>query len=267
MEIMKKYAVILVCLFVAMSIVAVGADFSELKTKTYNSYMNRDMKSWRYIIDDFHKKSVSGVDSLDFILSVEYGYVAWCLSDSKATDCDKYLNMAFSDLERFEQSIKGVPEKTHLRNILETKYKSYYSALLAYQIKMSPVRVVINGWKSVNNAKSAITDMPDCWFSQIEYGNVMHYMPTVLGGSNINAVKAYLKAIKLMESDNDVETIKHNWLYLHAIICLADAYKSMEDYANVRKCYNKILQFEPNYTWVRDSLLPSLSKYEKNGVK
>lgn len=263
MEILKKSVLILIGIFAVAIIVSAESGFGDLKSKIYKSYMNRDMKSWRYIIDDFHKKGISGIDSLDFILCVEYGYLAWTLSEDKTSECEKYLDKAFSDLDNFEKNLESVPKKTHLRKTLEAKYKSYNSAFLAYQIKLSPVRVIVNGWKSVNNAKSAVTSMPDCWFSQIEYGNVMHYMPTVLGGSNINAVKSYLKAIRLMESNPDIEIVNNNWLYLHALICLADAYKSMEDYANVRKCYNKILKVEPDYTWVRDSLLPSLVKYEQ----
>ncbi len=263
MEIVKKTVSILITMFAVTIIVSAESDFNDLKAKIYKSYMNRDLNSWRYVIDDFHKKALSNIDSLDFILSVEYGYIAWTLSENRTSECEKYLDKAFFDLEIFEKKIKSVPKNTHLRKTLEAKYKSYYSAFLAYQIKVSPVRVVVNGWKSVNNAKSAVINMPDCWFSQIEYGNVMHYMPTVLGGSNINAVNAYLKAIRLIESDYNTESVKNNWLYLHALICLADAYKSIEDYANVRKCYNKILKEEPDYTWVRDSLLPSLAKYEQ----
>ncbi|MCQ2369624.1 MAG: hypothetical protein MJ007_03995 [Paludibacteraceae bacterium] len=260
---MKRISLILPTLFAVVFMYAAEPDFSALKSKIYTSYMNQDIKSWKLVIDDFHRGSLSNIDSLDFILSVEYGYVAWCISDSNSTNCEKYLNIAFSDLDKFDKKIEVVPIETHLRKTLEAKYKSYYSALLAYQIKISPVRAIINGWKSVNNAKSAITEMPDCWFSQIEYGNVMHYMPTVLGGSNINAVNAYLKAIRLMESNSDKEIVNNNWLYLHAIICLADAYKTIEDYANVRKCYNKILKVEPNYKWVRESLLPSLEHIGK----
>lgn len=258
----RKYVFILLLAVMAQtSGYASDGAFDTLSEKLYSSFVKQDFKVWKGVIDNFHKNQNMGVDSLDYILTVQYLYVAWTISgDSIQPGADKALSKALADLDKFADKIKYIPKKSYTRDFLEAKHKSYTSAFLAYQMKIAPVKVIINGWKCVNNAKSAVTDMPECYFSQIEYGNVMHALPTVLGGSNLNARKAYLKALKLMESSDDKRVTCHNWLYLHLLLCIADCYKSEENFDMVRTYYKKILTVEPSFSYVRNSLMPTLDK-------
>jgi len=263
MEIMKRALFILFFSIVSLSGYCSDSIFNRVSDRLYNLYVNQNFKSWKPIINGFHLNKKMGVDSLEYILTAQYCYVAWCVSgDTITADAQSSLNKAFADLERYNSLIKNYPEKTYMRKMCEAKSKSFSSAFLAFQMMINPIRVVTNGWKCVNESKDAVKAMPDCWFSQIEYGNVMQSMPTVLGGSKINARNAYLTAMKLMEADSNKRTTYHNWLYLHLLLCIADSYKSTEDYKSVRYYYKKILTIEPNFSYVRTSLMPSLDKYE-----
>ncbi|MCQ2351387.1 MAG: hypothetical protein MJ003_05365 [Paludibacteraceae bacterium] len=260
---MKKWFFILLVSVVSVSGYCSDSLFNKVADKLYYSYINQDIRSWKSVIDDFHRNKNMGVDSLDFILEAQYCYVAWCITgDTVNANAKRALDVALKDLGMFETKVKKLPARTVTRNMYEAKIKSYGSAFLAYQMKLNPIKVVMNGWKCVNSSRNAVIEMPDCWFSQIEYGNVMYSMPTVLGGSNINAKKAYLKALKLMEADSNKRTTYHNWLYMHLLLCIADCYKSAEDYENVREFYNKILKIEPSYKYVK-GLIPSLDKFKK----
>lgn len=245
-----------------------GKAFNPLSDKLYAAYLVDDFKVWKGVIDNFHKNQRMSVDSLDYLLEVQYCYLGWAVTgDTVKAGAEKYLKKALADLERYNALIDQLPDKSYTREYMEAKAKSFESAFLAYQMVLAPVKVIVNGWKCVNNAKSAINEMPECWFSQIEYGNVMQAMPTVLGGSNINALKAYLRAQKLMEADQNIYTTYHNWLYMHLLLCIADCYKASEDYKKVREYYNKLLTIEPSYGYVKNSLLPSLDKYEAQQKK
>lgn len=257
MEAMRRRLYILAAFVIASLYVGASGQFDTLSDSIYSRYLRSDVGSWKPIIDKLHNEAPVSIDSLDFLLSLEYGYVAWCVSDSTCKDPDAALDKAFKDLAKFEEAVKTVPGKTVTRTDLDSKYRSYYSAFLAYQIKLNAARAIINGWRCVNNAKGAVTAAPNNWFSQLEYGNVMHYMPTILGGSKINARKAYNNAIRIMEEQN---ASAHNWMYLHALLCLADCYKLDKDYANVKQCYDKILETEPDFALVRDNLAPSLAR-------
>ena len=257
MEAMRRRLYILAAFVIASLYVGASGQFDTLSDSIYSRYLRSDVGSWKPIIDKLHNEAPVSIDSLDFLLSLEYGYVAWCVSDTACPQPEKALDDAITDLENFQSAIKSVPDKTVTRRVLESKARSYYSAFLAYQMKLNTVRAIINGWRCVNNAKSAVTASPDCWFSQLEYGNVMHYMPLILGGSKINARKAYKSAIKIMDDSGESEK---NWLYLHALLCLADCYKQEKDFVNVQSCYDRILTVEPNFALVRDSLAPSLAR-------
>lgn len=258
---MKRYFFRLLFLAISFGGFAHNPSFDKASDKLYYSYIAQDFSVWKSVIADFHKNKQMSIDSLDFVLSAQYCYVAWLgTADSVTAEAGTALNLALSDLEKFEEKLDKLPTNTVTRRMLEAKYKSYQSAFLAYQILLNPVRVIINGWKCVNGAKSAVNSVPECWFSQIEYGNVMQSMPTVLGGSNINARKAYLKAMSLMEADSDERTTYHNWLYIHLLLCLADSYKAENDYEKVRLYYDKILSIEPTFSYVKDSLMPTLNK-------
>lgn len=258
MAFMRNRLIILIAAVFASLVALADSPLKVLSDSAYSRYIRHDIEAWKPIVDGLHDANpINSIDSLDFLLSLEYGYVAWCVSDTACPQPEKALDDAITDLENFQKAIKSVPDKTVTRRVLESKARSYYSALLAYQMKLNTVRAIINGWRCVNNAKSAVTASPDCWFSQLEYGNVMHYMPLVLGGSKINARKAYKSAIKIMDDSGENEK---NWLYLHALLCLADCYKRDKDFNNVQSCYDRILTVEPDFALVRDSLAPSLAR-------
>ena len=257
MEVMRKWLHIFLAVILSTFVVEAAEPLESLSDSVYSLYVRNDISGWKPIIDSMHRLSPSSVDSLDFLLSLQYGYVAWCVSDTICKGADEALDAAFDDLDKFELSIETVPGKTVTRTMLESKARSYYSAFLAYQINLNAARAIINGWRSVSNAKGAVNAAPGCWFSQLEYGNVMHYMPTIMGGSKINARKAYNSAIKIMTDEHkDVR----NWMFLHALLCLADCYKLEKDFDNVSACYSRALSIEPDFTLVRDSLVPSLAR-------
>lgn len=257
MEVMRAWLYIFVIAIISTLKISACGVLSEMSDTIYSHYVRNDIHGWKPVIDSLHRLSPSTVDSLDFVLALQYGYIAWCLSDTACTGSEAALDLAFDDLDKFETAITAVPEQTVTRVMLESKARSYYSAFLAYQIKISASRAIINGWRSVNSAKNAVSTSPKCWFSQLEYGNVMHYMPLILGGSKINARRAYSNAIKIMEDEGCSE---RNWMYLHALLCLADCYKLEKDYDNVKRCYDKILSTEPDFSLVKDSLIPSLAR-------
>ena len=258
MAFMRSRFFILIAAFFASLVALADSPLKVSSDSVYYRYIRHDIEAWRPVIDSLHDaKPKKSVETLDFLLSLEYGYVAWCVSDTACAQPEKALDDAIADLESFQEAIKSVPDKTLTRRMLESKARSYYSAFLAYQMKLNTVRAIINGWRCVNNAKNAVTMSPDCWFSQLEYGNVMHYMPMFLGGSKINARKAYISAIKIMDDSGENDK---NWLYLHALLCLADCYKQEKDFSNVQSCYDRILAVEPDFALVRDSLAPSLAR-------
>ena len=81
-------------------------------------------------------------------------------------------------------------------------------------------------------------------------------MPENLGGSKEIGIRHYLKALELMEM-NKVYTDK-NWNYLNLLAAIGRAYEETGDYEKAAYYYRKALEAEPDFSWVKNELLPNL---------
>lgn len=96
-------------------------------------------------------------------------------------------------------------------------------------------------------------DRPEGW---IENGNALYYMPKIFGGSKEKAMESYNKAIQLMEKDS--EMVKRNWMYLNVLMVLGQSYEKTGNFQFAKITCEKVLRTEPDFTYMREELLPSL---------
>jgi tetratricopeptide (TPR) repeat protein len=96
----------------------------------------------------------------------------------------------------------------------------------------------------------------------IQYGNSQFYMPAVFGGSKKEAIVYFQKAQDLMEQDGD---IKHDWNYLSLLTLIAQSFEEMKEHDRAKEYYEKILEIEPQFLWVKNELYPEfLQKMKGN---
>ena len=82
------------------------------------------------------------------------------------------------------------------------------------------------------------------------------------GGDITEAIEAYEKSIQLYESRP--EALKFNWMYLDALAFMGQAYLKNGDTGKAIATYEKALQAEPEFGWVKYALLPNAkSKTQK----
>jgi tetratricopeptide (TPR) repeat protein len=122
--------------------------------------------------------------------------------------------------------------------------------------------VPINGFKSIEYAKSAIERDKENYFGYVQYGNIQFYMPSSLGGSKKEGIDFYLKAREILE--RDIANTKENWNYLSLLIVIGQSYYYINDYASAKAVYENILLLEPGFIYVRDELYPHLLKRMKS---
>lgn len=96
--------------------------------------------------------------------------------------------------------------------------------------------------------------------SYIIRGIMKFQTPAMFGGSLEDAVKNFSKAIQLFEKEDEVEPVKPHWGYLESIIWMGLAQEKLENFDAAKFAYQKVLNLEPDYTWVKHSLLPNLLK-------
>lgn len=224
----------------------VKADLSNPSDMIYQAYITEKMDLWREamaILEAEYRQSKNKHILYQLILA-RYGYIGYSLGTENEQVAREQISLAEEEIDNLSGSL-----------FLESSAYAIQAALYAYRISMAPWRAVFWGRRSMNLINKAIDTSPENPHSWIEHGNAMFYAPSALGGSKEEAIKSYSRSINLMEADMK-ET--HRWLYLNTLVGLAKSYQEAENRSMAIITYRKALEFEPDFKWVRDRLLPEL---------
>jgi len=98
-------------------------------------------------------------------------------------------------------------------------------------------------------------------FGHVQYGIAYFYMPAMFGGSKTVAIEHFLDALKLMEANQ--EALSNDWNYLNLLTLIGQSYQEIKEYDKAKLFYQKALDKEPNFLWVKNELMPELLKKMK----
>lgn len=93
------------------------------------------------------------------------------------------------------------------------------------------------------------------------YAGSKLFTPEMWGGDVKEAIKAFETAVKLYESKP--EALTDNWLYLDTLAFLGQAYVKDEQTKKAIDIYEKALQVEPEFNYVKKALLPKAKEKAK----
>ena len=82
------------------------------------------------------------------------------------------------------------------------------------------------------------------------------FTPEAFGGDIPEAVKLYSKTIELYELNPD--DLVFDWNYINALAWLGIAHQKAGENTEALKIYNKALEVEPEFNWVKFVLIPSV---------
>lgn len=218
----------------------------DYKIDIYHAFVRNEMDKWKEIIDKMQLQKTKSSDHIVELLNYQYGYIAWCVGTKKFNQAKTYLNLAKENLKYLEQI-----------NYNPSLIYAYKSALLSFEIAISPYKAIFLGSKIMDLAKRAIEADNEDPFAYLQYANILYYKPEILGGSKSLAIEYYKKAQKLMEMDKSLSD--KNWNYLYLLATIAKAYIELNDYKMAKDYIEKILEIEPNFTWVKNELYPKLT--------
>ena len=214
--------------------------------KIYRAYVDQKMELWEQAIamlDTQYKESGNKGILYELILA-RYGYIGYNLGIENKEKAREHISHAEKHIDKLIES------QEH-----ESSAYALQAALYAYRISMSPLMAVFWGRKTMNLIDKAIETDPHNPSAWIEHGNAMFYAPAALGGSKEEAIKSYNRAADLLEKKM---SDSHRWLYLNTLVGLAKSYEETENNSMARLTYRRALDFEPEFKWVKDKLLPEL---------
>jgi tetratricopeptide (TPR) repeat protein len=157
-------------------------------------------------------------------------------------------------LDQTEDNLEELTEHRTYRGEAKALLASVYGLKMAY----SPWKGIYLGSKSSSLLKEARQEAPNSPLVWKLYANSKLFTPETFGGSSQEAQKAYEKSVSLWERDS--QTTAQNWWYLDTLAWLGQTYQKNGEPDQATAAYTKALATEPEFTWVKQGLLPKLSQ-------
>jgi len=236
-------------LLMLASIFSVGQ--SSYTPAIYRAFVDGDMTAWKRIIIEMNQNR-QHFDQPDLWYEMgllKYGYIAWCIDQEKKEEASEMIEEVEDDIE---QMLDMNPEWSSVYAL--------WGAIYAFRIQLKPAKAIYLGPRSMKRIEKCLEIDPDDPHGWLEMANSEFYRPAVFGGDKQKAIESYKKSIAFFEADKAL--VEENWHYLNVLISLAKAYEEIDDRAEAGALYEKILDIEPDFIWVRDDLYPALLKTE-----
>lgn len=145
----------------------------------------------------------------------------------------------------------------------ESEGKTLLSAIYMMKIATNPMSAVTLTPKIHLLLDEAQKINPDNPRSFIIRGIMKLQTPAMFGGSIEDASKNFAKAIQIFDKDDEVNKIKPHWGYLESLAWMGITQEKLDNLDAAIFSYQKALNVEPDYAWIKYSLLPKL--LEKTG--
>ncbi|MGD8305744.1 MAG: tetratricopeptide repeat protein [Ignavibacteria bacterium] len=164
------------------------------------------------------------------------------------------------ETEKFKEFIKSAQEI--LKSLLKENDKDVESLALlgtvyGIQVSLDPTLGPTYGAQSVTLVSQALGLAPDNPRVLMLNGISKFNTPDFYGGSRTEALKYFSTSIeKFEEKSANAEEI--NWGYMEACAWQGRAYESLGEFESALNSYQKALDAEPDYSWVKYVLLPEL---------
>ena len=212
----------------------------------YQAYLDNNMSVWKTELQKYTASTnLTTTDKLE-ISNYLYGYVATLL-----VDADKNKQEINDWIDLWEQYLNDI-EKTTGKNAYIYVYRS---SINAYKSKVKAGGMMVWGPRSLTELKRALAADPNNPLANGLKGNMLFYMPSFVGGDKAEAIKWFEKALTGISASTD-KTFR--WNRCAITLCLAQAYEKTGNKQKAIEICNTFLQHEPNYTYMRNTYLPSL---------
>jgi len=234
--------IILFLLFVISSNV-IGQELVDFEQQLYNSYVDGKMMDWKEIIMDM-KASYQEEKNRELLYSLsfaQYGYIGYCIDKG----LEKEAKTSLKDAKKNAKELEKLYDGRH--DILALK-----GAFLGFQImlsKFSAMYLAPQTFKLINTASASSDKYYNC---SLEIGNMRYFTPKLLGGSKEEAIGYYKNAVRIIESS--IKNSERNWMYINTLLLLSNAYYDTDSRDLACQTYERILQYEPRASMIRDEM-------------
>ena len=171
------------------------------------------------------------------------------LLEGESKDPSEHLNAA---VEHLKKATEIDPQAAEAYALLSSVY--------GWQIGLSPMKTMLLGPKSgkaIQKAKQLAPDNPRVVLSAaISDFNT----PKMFGGSKEKSLQGLKRAAELFAQEEPTDPIQPVWGHREAYAWLGIAYQNQGELESARAAFEKALEIDPDFGWVKYWLLPALEK-------
>ncbi len=175
--------------------------------------------------------------------------IAGLLGEESKEQADEHLKAA---VEHLQQATEVDPRSAEAYALLSSVY--------GLQIGLSPMKSMILGprvGKAAQKAKQLAPDNPRVVLS----GAIGDFnTPKMFGGSKEKGLQGFQRAIELFAQQEPTHPIQPVWGHREAYAWLGIANQDRGELESARAAFEKALEIDPGFGWVKYGLLPELEK-------
>ena len=170
-------------------------------------------------------------------------------SEESKDQASKHLKVA---VEHLKKATEIDPQAAEAYSLLSSAY--------GLQIGLSPMKTMFLGpkvGKASQKAKQLAPDNPRVVLSAaISDFNT----PKMFGGSKEKGLQGFQRATELFAQEEPTDPIQPVWGHREAYAWLGIAYQNQGELESARAAFEKALEIDPDFGWVKYWLLPELEK-------
>ena len=232
----------------ASSLISQNKNMSPLD-KMYEAYLTGKRSLWeesiRDLKEDFRASANTDGRVLYELVLAQHGLIGAMYVEKDGDAIYKVLDEA----ERNATKLLKFPQ-------YKSQGYSFLGAILSIRVGLNTMKAIYLGSKIEQNYKDAARVDPENPSLWVEKGHLKFHSPAIFGGSNSDAIKFYLKAIKLF--DQQPEMKDRNWHYMHALISLGQVYEETGQKEKAIAIYKKAIAIDSRFKLVKEELLPGV---------
>lgn len=232
---MKNALKTIIAVYLTISMSMVVAQPNEM---TYKAYLTTSQVLW--------EESIKSSDNEFEKALAMYGYLNATMANQDENAFDKY----YDDTVDLLEYLSDHPE-----------YSARAKALLSSVYGFS---IAFDGWKGMFLGSKSSSLVADAYKANSSdplvvklYAGNKYYTPETYGGDPKVALENGELAVALFEANGDTV---NNWLYVDALANLGMMQRKNGDITSAVETFKKALVIEPDFAWVKFSLLPSAQK-------
>ncbi|WKN45706.1 tetratricopeptide repeat protein [Tunicatimonas pelagia] len=247
-SISRFFFIVLGC---AITLPTVAQVSSEVQQLFYRGYLTTEKAPWEQAIEKINQDtSLDEIEKLHATTEAQTGLLIYAMAHQDEATYDAIAD----DLEG---SLKTILKEDAEDATALAKMAQLYGATMAFQ----SWRAMYLGPKSqklVDQALEAEPENADAW---VQRANSRLFTPTMFGGDIDEAVECFEKAVQYYEAQPDYAK---NWRYLNSLAWLGQAYQKSDQPSKAIATYQKALEVEPSFGWVKYKLMPQVIAQSSN---